>query len=157
MILNTYGRTPTSENDKPITVSFIICAIVLYGIVGFAAFVSNHSIISITIILVTVLVTAVVVLAKRDIERSCIAITEDAIFVTDYILGIKKEKRISCSDITSAEICHAYSPKIKGYRFSPAGEHFIVFYCGKKYLFKIIHLPETEEIFKQYIQKGAVK
>lgn len=154
MILNTYDRTPTSENNKSIPVSFIICAIVLYGIVGFAVFVSNHCVIRITVILVTVLMTAVVLLAKRDTERSCIGITGNEIIVTDYVLGIKKEKRISRSDITSAEICHAYSPKIKGYRFSPAGEHFIVFFCGKKYLFKIIHLPETEEIFKQYIQKA---
>ena len=64
---------------------------------------------------------------------------------------IKKEKHISFSDITSAEICIGYSHKVKGYRLSFAGMRYIVFRNNKKYLFKIIYLPETEEIFKHYL------
>ena len=79
-------------------------------------------------------------------------IKEDVIYVVDYYWGIKKEKHISRSDITSAEICIGYSCKVKGYRFSFGGMRYIVFRNNKKYLFKIIYLPETEEIFKQYLQ-----
>ena len=93
-----------------------------------------------------------VLAAKKDIEESYVEILGDNIHIVDYPLGIKKEKEITISDITSAEICHAYSSKTKGCRFSTAADHFIVFYNGKKYLFKIICLPETKEIFSQFIQ-----
>ena len=88
----------------------------------------------------------------KDIENAYIEIKENEIIVVDYYWGVKKEKHISFSDITSAEICIGYSHKVKGYRWSFAGMRYIVFKKDKKYLFKIIYLPETEEIFKQYLQ-----
>ena len=42
--------------------------------------------------------------------RNYVEIKEDVIYVVDYYWGIKKEKHISRSDITSAEICIGYSP-----------------------------------------------
>ena len=88
----------------------------------------------------------------KDMEKAYIEIKENKIHVVDYYCGIKKEKLFSFSDITSAEICIGNSLKVKGYRISEMGIQYIVFRNGKKYLFKIIHLPETEEIFKQYLQ-----
>ncbi len=80
-------------------------------------------------------------------------IKDNEIIVVDYYLGIKKEKHILFSDITSAEICVANSLKVRGYRQSIAGMRYLVFRKDKKYLFKIIHLPETEQLFQQFIQK----
>ena len=153
--LNTYDHTPRPKKGKPISVSVIISVAFIYGLVGLLTAICFHNsqwILGIVLILAAVLVTAMVLTAKKDVEKSYIEIIGDDIHIVDYPLGIKKEKRIAFSDITSAEICHAYSPKTKGCRFSTAAEHFIVFYNGKKYLFKLICLPETEEIFKQYLQ-----
>ena len=80
-------------------------------------------------------------------------IKENEFCVVDYYWGIKKEEHIPISKVTSAEVCLGYSLKVKGYRFSAVGTRYIVFRNGKKYLFKIIYLPETEKLFKQYIKK----
>jgi hypothetical protein len=153
--LNTYDHTPRPQKGKTISVSVMIAAAFIYGIVGLLAAIYFHSsqwFLGLVVILIAMLTTAMVLAAKKDIEESYVELLGDDIHIVDYPLGIKKEKRITSSDITSAEICHAYSPKTKGYRFSPAGEYYIVFYNGKKYLFKIIYLPETKEIFKPYIK-----
>jgi hypothetical protein len=153
--LNTYDHTPRPKKGKPISVSVIIAAVFIYGIVGllaFGYFYDSQWLLGIVVILAAILATTMVLTAKKDVEKSYIEIIGDYIHIVDYPLGIKKEKRIAFSDITSAEICHAYSPKTKGCRFSTAADHFVVFYNGKKYLFKIICLPETKEVFKQYLQ-----
>lgn len=155
MKLNTYDHTPRPERNKSISASVIIAAAFLYGIVGLWAFVyfyDSQWLLGIVVILAAVLATAMVITAKKDVEKSYIEIIGEEIHVVDYPLGIKKEKRITFSDITSAEICHAYSPKTNGCRLSTAADHFIVFYNGKKYLFKIICLPKTKEVFKQFIR-----
>ena len=153
--LNTYDYTPRPQKSNSISVSVIVAAALLYGIVGFLAYIhfcDCQWLLGIVVILAAVFTTIMVFAAKKDIENSYIEIVENDIYIVDYPLGIKKEKRITFSDITSAEICHAYSSKTKGCRFSTAADHFIVFYNGKKYLFKIICLPETKEVFKQYLQ-----
>ena len=155
MKLNTYDHTPRHEQNKPISAWVIIAAAFLYGIVGllaFSYFRGSQWLLGVLIILDAILVTAMVIVAKKDIEESYVEILGDNIHVVDYPLGIKREKQFKFSDITSAEICHAYSSKTKGCRFSTAADHFIVFFSGKKYLFKIICLPETKEIFGQFIR-----
>ena len=155
MKLNTYVHTSSPKSEKHLTVLFVICAILLYGIIGLAAFANFYYAQSFVggfaIILVAVFITATVLIAIKDIEKSYIEIIGDEIYVVDYVLGIKREERFSFSDITSAQIHPGQSPKIRGYRLSVSGM-FIVFYSGKKYLFKITYLPETEKIFKQYMQ-----
>ena len=154
MKLNTYDHTPRPKRGKPISVSVIIATVFIYGIVGLLAAIYFHDsqwILGIVIILAAIFVTTMVLAAKKDIEESYVEILGDNIHIVDYPLGIKREKRIKFSDITSAEICHAYSSKTKGCHFSTAADHFIVFFSGKKYLFKIICLPETKEIFGQFI------
>ncbi|MBQ3547462.1 MAG: hypothetical protein IJA44_03195 [Clostridia bacterium] len=156
MKLNTHAPTPRPQNSNFIKALFLICAILIYSIFGllsFACFYYAQTFIGgISVILIPILLTAIILIHIKDIEKAYIEIKETEIYVVDYYWGIKKEKHISFSDITSAEICIGYSHKVKGYRLSFAGMRYIVFKKGNKYLFKIIYLPETEEIFKQYIQ-----
>ena len=156
MKLNTHDRTPRPKNNKLVKGLLVLCAILMFGMFGllsFACFYYAQSLFGgIFVILIPIALTAIILLHIKDMEKAYVEIKEEVIYVVDYYWGIKKEKHISRSDITSAEICIGYSHKVKGYRFSFAGMRYIVFRNGKKYLFKIIHLPETEEIFKQYLQ-----
>ena len=155
MKLNTHDRTPRPQDSNFIKVLFLICAILIYsifGLVSFACFYYANSIAGgILVIMIPVLMTAIIFTHIKDIERAYVEIQGNEIYVVDYYWGIKKEHRFSFSDITSAEICIGYSHKVKGYRLSFAGMRYIVFRNNKRYLFKIIYLPETEEIFKQYL------
>ena len=156
MKLNTHDRTPRPENSKLIKGLFVLCGILMYSIfvlVSFACFYYAHSFIGgISVMLIPILLTTIILIHIKDIEKAYIEIKENEIYIADYYWGVKKEKHISYTDITSAEICIGYSHKVKGYRLSFAGMRYIVFKHDKKYLFKIICLPETEEIFKQYLQ-----
>ena len=156
MKLNTHDRTPRPENSKLIKGLFVLCGVLMYsifGLVSFACFYYANSIVGgIFIILIPVLMTALILTHNKDMERAYVELNENEIHIVDYYWGIKKEKHISYDDITSAEICIGYSHKVKGYRLSIAGMRYIVFKKDKKYLFKVIYLPETEEIFKQYLQ-----
>lgn len=155
MKLNTHDRTPRPQNSKLVKGLFVLCGVLMYsifGLVSFACFYYAKSIVGgILVILAPILMTAIIFTHIKDIERAYVEIIENEIYVVDYYWGIKKEKHISFSDITSAEICIGYSHKVKGYRLSFAGMRYIVFKKDKKYLFKIIYLPETEETFKQYL------
>ena len=156
MKLNTHDRTPRPKNSKLIKVLLVLCAILMFGIFGllsFACFYYAKSFIDgISVILIPILLTAIILIHIKDVEKAYVEIIENNIYVVDYYWGVKKEQRFSFSDITSAEICIGYSHKVKGYRLSFAGMRYIVFKKDNKYLFKIIYLPETEEIFKQYLQ-----
>ena len=156
MKLNTHDRTPRPKNSKLIKGLFILCGVLMYsifGLVSFACFYYANSIVGgIFIILIPVLMTALILTHNKDMERAYVEIIENEIHIVDYYWGIKKEKHISYADITSAEICIGYSHKVRGYRWNFAGMRYIVFKKDNKYLFKIIHLPETEEIFKQYLR-----
>ena len=156
MKLNTHDRTPRPKNNKLGKGLLVLCAILMFGMFGllsFACFYYAQSLFGgIFVILIPIALTAIILLHIKDMEKAYVEIKEDVIYVVDYYWGIKKEKHISRSDITSAEICIGYSHKVKGYRFSFAGMRYIVFRNNKKYLFKIIYLPEIEEIFKQYLQ-----
>jgi len=125
----------------------------MFGLMSFACFYYAQSAIGgISVILIPVLLTAMILIPIHDMEKAYVEIKDNGIDAVDYYWGIKKEKHISFSDITSAEIHTGYSNKVKGFRFCIAGIRYIVFRQDKEYLFKIIYLPETEEIFKQYIQ-----
>ncbi len=156
MKLNTHDRTPRPKNSKLIKGLFILCGILtssMFGLLSFVCFYYAKSFVGgISVILIPALLAAIIQIHIKDIEKAYVEIKENEICVVDYYWGIKKEKCISFSDITSAEICIGYSHKVKGYRLSVVGMRYIVFKQDKKYLFKIIYLPETEEIFKQYIQ-----
>ena len=156
MKLNTHDRTPRPESSKLIKGLFVLCGVLMYsifGLVSFACFYYANSIAGgILVIMIPVLMTAIIFTHIKDIERAYVEIQGDEIYVVDYYWGIKKEKHLSFSDITSTEICLGYSHKVKGYRLNAMGMRYIVFRNSRKYLFKIIYLPETAEIFKQYLQ-----
>ena len=156
MKLNTHDRTPRPKNNKLVKGLLVLCAILMFGMFGllsFACFYYAQSLFGgIFVILIPIALTAIILLHIKDMEKAYVEIKEDIIYVVDYYWGIKKEKHISYTDITSAEICIGYSHKVKGYRLSCAGMRYIVFKKDNKYLFKILCLPETEEIFKQYLQ-----
>ena len=155
MKLSTHDHTPKPHNRTRITGLFILCGILSFGIFGLLSLACFYYARSITGgilgILIPLLLTAMILLHINDMEKAYIEISEKEIFVVDYYWGIKKEKHFTFSDITSAEIHSGYSRKVRGYRHSTAGMRYIVFSNGDTYLFKIIALPETEEIFKEYI------
>ena len=85
----------------------------------------------------------------EGLEKAYIEIKGNDIYVVDYYYGIKKEKHFFVSDITAAEILSGRSFKVKGFRIQQCS--YIVLKKEKKYLFKIICLPETKELFQKYL------
>ena len=154
MKLNTHDRTPRPKNSNLIKALFWLNAVLIYGMFGmgsFACFYYAQSVVGgITVMLLPFLMTAGILIPIKNMEKAYVEIKEDEIRVVDYYCGIKKEKHISVSDITSAKVLPGSSFKVKGVRIPQIS--YIVFRNNKKYLFKIIYLPETEEIFKQYLQ-----
>lgn len=157
MKLNTHDTTPKSQNSKTINILLMISAVLMYSMFGLGAFCCFYYAKSFAggmmVIIVPVLFTVALLIHFKDMEKAYVEIKENGFCVVDYYWGIKKEKHIPISKVTSAEVCLGYSLKVKGYRLSAVGTRYIVFRNGKKYLFKIIYLPETEELFKQYIKK----
>lgn len=155
MKLNTHDTTPKSQNNKTINILLTVSAVLMYSMFGLGAFCCFYYAKSFAggmmIISIPVLFTIALLIHFKDMEKAYVEIKENEICVVDYYWGIKKEKHISISDVTSAEVCLGNSLKVKEYRYSAVGCRYIVFRNGKKYLFKIIYLPETAEIFKQYI------
>ena len=156
MKLNTHDPTPGLESNKLLKGLFVFYGVlvyILFGLVSFACFYYAQSFIGgISVILIPIFMTTIILTYIKDMGRAYVEIDENEIHIVDYYWGIKKEKHISYADITSAEICIGYSHQVRGYRWNFAGMRYIVFKKDNKYLFKIIHLPETEEIFKQYIR-----
>lgn len=92
----------------------------------------------------------------KDIENAYVDISGDSIRVVDCFFGRKRERLFSFSDITSAQIVLGSSPRVKGYRTSLSGAEYIIFKHEDQYLFKIICLPETKEVFQRYLNDAGV-
>ena len=156
MKLNTHDRTPRPKNSKLIKGLFLFCWLLIFSmfcLLAFACFYYAKSIAGgLSVLLIPILMTAIILTHIKDMEKAYIEIIDDEIYVVDYYWGIKKEKHFTFSDITSAEICIGYSHKVKGYRHSDVGMKYIVFKSDDKYLFKIIALPKTKDIFKEYMR-----
>ncbi len=156
MRLNTHDRTPKPKMSKLIKVLLAVCATLIYGIfalLSFACFCYGQSIVGgLLVIGLAVTLTLLVLIPIWDMNKAYVDINGENIWVVDYYLGIPRTKTYAFSDIASAEIALGYSHRVKGYRMGVAGIRYIVFKNKKRYLFKIIYLPETEEIFKQYLQ-----
>ena len=154
MRLNTHDRTPRPKNSKFIKGMFLLLFVLEYFIVGMLAFAciyyAESFIWGICVILIAVCLTVLILIPIKDLEKAHVEITDKDILVVDYYWGIKKEKHFLFSDITSAEVVPGSSIKIKGERIRQIP--YIVLRNNKKYLFKIIYLPETETLFKQHMQ-----
>ena len=154
MKLNTHDRTPRiKNNNKFVIFMFCVCAFLfclIFSIVAFCCiYYAKNVFAGVLVLLIPVLLTVWIFLSIKDLEKAYIEIKGNDIYVIDYYYGIKKEKYFLVSDITSAEILSGSSFKVKGLRI----QHFsyIVFKNNKKYLFKIICLPETKDVFKKYL------
>ena len=156
MRLHTHYPTPKPLKSKLEIVLWTILAVSTCGMCGitiFAGFAyAETPLAGVFLILLYAAMAIMILIPIKDIEKAYVEINANNIHIVDYYCGIKKEKLFSFSDITSAEICIGYSLKVQAYRLSELGIQYIVCRTGKKYLFKILHLPETEEIFKQYLQ-----
>ena len=81
MKLNTHDRTPRTQNSNFIKVLFLICAILIYsifGLVSFACFYYAHSFIGgISVMLIPILLTAIILIHIKDIEKAMRAKIEE--------------------------------------------------------------------------------
>lgn len=158
--LNTHEPTPIPKIGKLVLCLFVLSSILIYGMFIFIAFLyafyENDLRTAIFVISMPVIFTIILFIKFKDIRKAYVEIDGDTIHVVDYYFGIEKEKYFSRSDITSTEIVSPYSFQAKGYRIGVGGTTYIIFRKEKKYLFKIICLPETKEIFKQYINAPAI-
>ena len=131
MKLNTHDRTPRPQNSVFIKVLLLICIIFIYTIfalVAFACFTYAKTVIGgISVLMALILLTAIILVQTKDIEKAYIEINENKIYVVDYYCGVKKEKHFLLSDITSAEICIGHSHKVKGCRLIFPGIRYIIF------------------------------
>lgn len=155
MRLNTHSQTIPSKLPKFLVAMFCVGVSSIYFIfllTAFACFTYAKSVLGgILVIFIPIVITAWVCITIRDMSNAYIEIDGNSICVVDYYFGIKKQRMFLFSDITSAEIVPAYSHRVKGYRYSYMGTHYIVLKKDNEYLFKIIYLPETENIFKHFL------
>ena len=156
MKLNTHDRTPKPKDSKFVITMLLICVFLAYTmfvLVAFACFYYAQSLVGgLLCIVIPLLLTAVILILIKDTDKAYVEIKENEFYVVDYYWGIKKEKRISFSNVTSVEILPGYSHRVKGCRWTFFGIRYIVFMKGDKYLFKIICLPETQKVYENYLR-----
>ena len=156
--LNTHDRTPCPKMSKFLIAMFAIGVGGMYFSLlmgSFLCFYYAESVVGgiLMIILPTVLI-AWILIRIRNISKAYVEIDGETIRVVDYYWGFKKEQIFSFSDITSGEIVLGGSLKVKGYS---VGMRYIIFKKDGKYLFKIIYLPETERVFKRFLQDKSME
>ena len=155
MRLNTHSQTMPSKLPKFLVAMFCVGVGLMYFVFllgAFACFYYTKSVLGgILMIFIPIALTTWYYITSKDIANAHIEIDGNSIHVVDYYLGMKKEQILAFSDITSAEIVPGYSHRLKGYRVSAMGTRYIVLKKDNKYLFKIICLPETENIFKDFL------
>ena len=155
MRLNTHSQTMPSKLPKFLVAMFCVGVGLMYFVFllgAFACFYYTKSVLGgILMIFIPIALTTWYYITSKDIANAHIEIDGNSIHVVDYYLGMKKEQILAFSDITSAEIVPGYSHRLKGYRFSAMGTRYIVLKKDNKYLFKIICLPGTENIFKDFL------
>lgn len=156
MKLYTHNCTPKPKMGKLVIFLFAlgyVLTCVIVSLIAFACFHYAQSVVGgISVILIFLFLTAIIAVPIIDMEKAYVEMKETEIYVVDYFFGVKREKHIALSDITSAEIKSGRSSKVKGHRYGNFGIEYIIFMKDNKYLFKIIAFPENVEAFKQYIK-----
>lgn len=151
----THSQTPCPKTSKLFSAWLLVGVGLVYFIFAFVSFACfYYAKIILGGVLMIILPAAFTFwywITMRDMSKAYVEIDGDAIRVVDYYLGVKKERAFSFADITSGEIALGYSHRVKGYRFSVMGTRYIILKSGKKHLFKIICLPETESVFKRFL------
>ncbi len=142
------------KGQKPAISPWVLCFVCLYVFFLIAAalcLVSGGSVVlALFLILFLPCILACLWIMSKDMSKAYIELQGDRVCVVDYYLGFKKERLFSLSQITSAELCIAFSHKVRGYRHYGAVE-YIVFRNGKEYLFKLLHTPASAEVFRPYL------
>lgn len=155
MKLNTHIPTPAPKYEKNKALKLLIAAgaALFYGIFILCAYVCmvyRHSpAIGIVVLAAPVFFGVIVFVREKDIEKAYVEICGDSVRVVDYCFGVEKEKVFLRSDITSVEIAISFSHKVKGSRMNNVS--YLVFRKQGQYLFKMICLPNTKEIWKAYL------
>lgn len=151
----THSQTPCPKTPKLISALLFAgvgLVYLIFALGSFACFYYAKSILGgVIMIILPAVLTFWYWITMRDMSKAYVEIDGDSIRVVDYYFGVKKERVFHFTDITSGEIALGYSHRVKGYRYSVMGTRYIVLRKGKKYLFKIIYLPETESVFKRFL------
>ena len=154
MKFQTHGQQIGIKDQKQFLSAWVVCFVGLYVFFLTAAglcLVSGGSVIlALFLIFFLPCVLAFLWLMSKDMAKAYVELQKDKVCVVDYYLGFKKEQQFPLSQITSAEVCMASSPKVKGYRNYGAME-YIVLRNGEKYLFKVLHTPTAAEVFRPYL------
>ena len=117
-----------------------------------ATSIMSRSILPALIILIpTILIVTFVIVTTIDMNKAYVQIEGNNITVVDYYFFSRKEKCFTIDEIKTAEITLGYSFRVRGYRYSMMRFSYIVFRNdNKKYLFKIINCPETNDFFSKH-------
>ena len=154
MKLKTHYPTPKRLPifTKTLMVISFTCMFSLFVVAAFYIIFYEKSIGSGLAVLALGIVTVLpLVMLFCDLDRAYIEIKGESILVVDYYFGIRKEKEVFLRDVTAVELSTNCSCRIKG--LHERYERYIVFSKDNKYLFKVIYLPETERIFRRYINQ----
>lgn len=157
MRFNTHNRTPKIETKKSVKIMLTIGFGFMISILIFLAIVFSfyiNSFMPAVLILTPVLVLSMLItIPQKDMERAFIEIIDDTVIAEDYYLGIRIKKTFLLRDIAEAEVLVGYSIRVRGYRYSNAGCSYIVFRDKSgKYMFKVICVPETKDFFEYYLK-----
>ena len=154
MIFNTHDRTPKLKTNKTLKIMLILCWSLIgafFLFLAIATSIMSHSILPALIILIPVaFIASFAIVTTIDMNKAYVQIDGDNITVVDYYFFSKKERCFRIDVIKTAEIALGYSFRVRGYRYSMMGYSYIIFRdTNKKYLFKVINCPETNEFFSK--------
>ena len=147
---NTHEKTPRPKDSK-LTKTLLSLVYILPGIIfllaSFCCFYYAHSIVGgICILLLYIVLYGLFTVLVSDLYKAHVEIIGNKIHIVDYYFGFKKEKFFTFDDIAFG----TFDSGVRGVRDRRCC--YLVFKDHKrKYLFKIICLPETAAIFEKYI------
>ena len=153
----THGSVSKTKYRQPIDILEKICFSLIFSLFIFMAIACSLYIRSIAPAIVLLLPMSLANLygfiSDQDMKRAYIEIHNNTICVVDYYFGVKKEKVFSIQDIINAESLPSSSFSVRGYRW-PYMTRYIVFRGHNgKFLFKVLHIPETESFFHAYLNE----
>ena len=157
MRFNTHDQTPRRQSSKQlkillaVSLSFVGACLLFFAVV--CSYYAKSILPALIILLAIGIPSALLFVMNRDMNMAYVEIMGGEIRVVDLYFGIKKENKFLVSDIKTAESYWGGSLRIKGYRWRFGGMHYIVFRDGDgKYLFKILDLPETRDVFGAFVE-----
>ena len=88
MKLNTHDRTPRPKNSKLVKGLLVLCGTLsfsVFGLISFACFYYAQSIIGgVFVILIPVLLTAIILVSIKDMEKAYVEIKENEIYIGKF-------------------------------------------------------------------------